>query len=106
MEVDSVFALVLAALAVVVGGAPWIVLLLGLPRYLFFIAGAIWPWLYDPLPPRYSGKVVAVIQMITLIVLQLPWLPHALSIALTAGVLAALGWSFGRDIVWLWRRKA
>ncbi|MBX9470396.1 CDP-alcohol phosphatidyltransferase family protein [Microcella sp.] len=106
MEVDSVFALVLAALAVVVGGAPWIVLLLGLPRYLFFIAGAIWPWLYDPLPPRYSGKVVAVIQMITLIVLQLPGLPHALAIALTVGVLGALGWSFGRDIVWLWRRKA
>jgi phosphatidylglycerophosphate synthase len=106
MEVDSVFALVLTLLAVVVGGAPWIVLLLGLPRYLFFIAGAIWPWLYDPLPPRYSGKVVAVIQMITLIVLQLPWLPHSLAIALTVGVLAALGWSFGRDIVWLWRRKA
>jgi phosphatidylglycerophosphate synthase len=106
MEVDSVFALVLAALAVVVGGAPWIVLVLGLPRYLFWVAGAIWPWLYDPLPPRYSGKVVAVIQMITLIVLQLPGLPHALAIALTVGVLAALGWSFGRDIVWLWRRKA
>ena len=106
MEVDSVFALVLAALAVVSGGAPWIVLLLGLPRYLFWVAGAIWPWLYDPLPPRYSGKVVAVIQMISLIVLQLPWLPHSLAIALTVGVLGALGWSFGRDIVWLWRRKA
>jgi phosphatidylglycerophosphate synthase len=106
MEVDSVFALVLAALAVVVGGAPWIVLLLGLPRYVFWVAGAIWPWLYDPLPPRYSGKVVAVIQMITLIVLQLPGLPHLLAIALTVGVLGALGWSFGRDIVWLWRRKA
>lgn len=106
MEVDSVFALVLAALAAVVGGAPWIVLLLGLPRYLFWVAGAIWPWLYDPLPSRYSGKVVAVIQMITLIVLQLPGLPPLLAIALTVGVLGALGWSFGRDIVWLWRRKA
>ncbi len=106
MEVDSVFALVLAALAAVVGGAPWIVLILGLPRYVFWVAGAIWPWLYDPLPPRYSGKVVAVIQMITLIVLQLPGLPHVIAIALTVGVLGALGWSFGRDIVWLWRRKA
>ena len=106
MEVDSVFALVLAVLAVVVGGAPWIVLLLGLPRYLFWVAGVIWPWLYDPLPPRYSGKVVAVIQMITLIVLQVPGLPHPLVIALTLGVLGALAWSFGRDIVWLWRRKA
>ncbi|MDX2026762.1 CDP-alcohol phosphatidyltransferase family protein [Microcella sp.] len=106
MEVDSVFALVLAALAVVVGGAPWIVLLLGLPRYLFGVAGVIWPWLHDPLPPRYSGKVVDVIQMITLIVLQLPGLPHPLAIALTLGVLGALAWSFGRDIVWLWRRRA
>ncbi|GAA1724680.1 CDP-alcohol phosphatidyltransferase family protein [Microcella frigidaquae] len=105
MEVDSVFALVLAALAVVVGGAPWIVLLLGLPRYLFGIAGAIWPWLHGPLPPRYSGKVVAVIQMITLIVLQLPGLPHPLAIVLAVGVLGALGWSFGRDIVSLWRRR-
>lgn len=105
MEVDSVFALVLAALAATVGGGPWIVLLLGLPRYLFGIAGAIWPWLYGPLPPRYSGKVVAVIQMITLIVLQLPGLPHALAIALSVGVLGALGWSFGRDIVYLFRRR-
>lgn len=105
MEVDSVFALVLAALAATVGGGPWVVLLLGLPRYLFWIAGAIWPWLYGPLPPRYSGKVVAVIQMITLIVLQLPGLPHPLAIALTVGVLGALGWSFGRDIVYLWRRR-
>lgn len=105
MEVDSVFALVLAALAATVGGAPWIVLLLGLPRYLFWIAGAIWPWLYGELPPRYSGKVVAVIQMITLIVLQLPGLPPALAIVLTVGVLGALGWSFGRDIVSLWRRR-
>ena len=105
MEVDSVFALVLALLAVIVSGAPWFVVLLGLPRYLFWVAGALWPWLYDPLPSRYSGKVVAVVQMITLIVLQLPWLPFALSTALTVGVLAALGWSFGRDIVWLWRRR-
>lgn len=106
MEVDSVFALVLALLAVVVSGAPWFVVLLGLPRYLFWVAGALWPWLYDPLPSRYSGKVVAVIQMITLIVLQLPGLPFALATALTVGVLAALGWSFGRDIVWLWRRRS
>ena len=106
MEVDSLFALVLALLAAVVGGAPWLVILLGLPRYLFWVAGAIWPWLYNPLPSRYSGKVVAVIRMITLIVLQSPWVPAPLAIVLVIGVLAALGWSFGRDIVWLWRRKA
>lgn len=106
MEVDSVFALVLAALAALVGGAPWIVLLLGLPRYLFWVAGAIWPWLYDPLPPRYSGKVVCVVQLIVLIVLQAPWVPDSLAVVLIVGTLAALGWSFGRDIVWLWRRRS
>ena len=105
MEVDSVFALVLAALAAVVGGAPWLVLLLGLPRYLFWVAGAIWPWLYDPLPPRYSGKVVCVVQLIVLIALQSPWVPTPVAVVLIIGTLAALGWSFGRDIVWLWRRR-
>jgi len=105
MEVDSVFALVLALLAAL-GGAPWIVIVLGLPRYLFWVAGAIWPWLYDPLPPRYSGKVVCVIQLIVLIVLQSPWVPAPLALALIIGTLGALGWSFGRDIVWLWRRRA
>ncbi|OYX55796.1 MAG: hypothetical protein B7Y93_04510 [Micrococcales bacterium 32-70-13] len=105
MEVDSVFALVLALLAAL-GGAPWFVILLGLPRYLFWVAGAIWPWLYDPLPPRDSGKVVCVIQLIVLIVLQSPWVPAPLAVVLIVGTLAALGWSFGRDIVWLWRRRA
>jgi phosphatidylglycerophosphate synthase len=105
MEVDSVFALVLALLAAL-GGAPWFVILLGLPRYLFWVAGAIWPWLYDPLPPRYSGKVVCVIQLIVLIVLQSPWVPTPLAVVMIVGTLAALGWSFGRDIVWLWRRRA
>lgn len=104
MEVDSVFALVLALLAAL-GGAPWIVVVLGLPRYLFWVAGAIWPWLYDPLPPRYSGKVVCVVQLIVLIVVQSPWVPTTLTVALFVGTLGALGWSFGRDIVWLWRRR-
>ncbi len=105
MEVDSVFALVLALLAAL-GGAPWLVIALGLPRYLFWVAGAIWPWLYGSLPPRYSGKVICVIQLIVLIVLQSPWVPAPLAFALIVGTLGALAWSFGRDIVWLWRRKA
>lgn len=104
MEVDSVFALVLAVLAVV-GGAPWLVVLLGLPRYLFGIAQLIWPWLNGSLPPRYSGKVMCVIQLIVLIVLQAPFVPDTLGTLLVVGTLAALAWSFGRDIVWLWRIK-
>ena len=105
MEVDSVFALVLALLAFVVGGATWLVVLLGVPRYLFGIAQLIWPWLNGSLPPRYSGKVICVIQLIVLIVLQAPFVPELASMVIVAGTLAALAWSFGRDIVWLWRIK-
>ena len=105
MEVDSVFALVLAVLAFVVAGVGWWVILLGLPRYLFGIAQLIWPWLTAPLPPRYSGKVICVIQLIVLIVLQSPWVPAPIAVVLTVGVLGALAWSFGRDIVALWRQR-
>lgn len=106
MEVDSIFALVLALLAFVVGGVGWWVILLGLPRYLFGLAQFAWPWLTASLPPRYSGKVICVIQLIALIVLQSPWVPTLLDSALVVGVLAALAWSFGRDIVALWRIRA
>ncbi|MDO9590202.1 MAG: CDP-alcohol phosphatidyltransferase family protein [Microcella sp.] len=106
MEVDSVFALVLALLAFFVGGAVWLVVLLGLPRYLFGIARLIWPWLTGSLPPRYSGKVICVIQLIVLIVLQAPFVPDLLGVVLIIGTLGALGWSFGRDIVWLSSRDA
>jgi phosphatidylglycerophosphate synthase len=105
MEVDSVFALVLALLAAIAAGVGWWVILLGLPRYLFGIAQLVWPWLTAPLPPRYSGKVICVIQLIVLIVLQSPWVPGPVAVVLAAGVLGALAWSFGRDIVALWRRR-
>jgi hypothetical protein len=44
--------------------------------------------------------------MILLILLQSPWVPTPVAVVLIVGVFGALGWSFGRDIVWLWRRKA
>ena len=106
MEVDSVFALVLALLAAVVGGVGWWVILLGLPRYLFGLAQLALPWLTAPLPPRYSGKVICVIQLMVLIVVQSPWVPAVVAAALTVGVLGALAWSFGRDIVALWRLRS
>lgn len=105
MEVDSVFALVLALLAFDVAGVGWWVILLGLPRYLFGLAQLVWPWLTAPLPPRYSGKVICVIQLIVLIVLQSPWVPGPVAVVLSVGVLGALAWSFGRDIVALWRTR-
>jgi phosphatidylglycerophosphate synthase len=106
MEVDSAFALVLALLAVVVGGASPLVLLLGIPRYLFGLAGLGLPWLNGELPPRFSGKVVCVVQLIVLIAAQTPWFTGAIGTVLVVGTLMALVWSFGRDIRGLWRTRA
>lgn len=105
MEVDSVFALVLAALAAL-GPAGPLALLLGLPRYLFGGATVVAPWLNGPLDERFSRKVVCVVQLIALIALQLPILPAALAVTLTVGVALMLAWSFGLDIVALRRARA
>ncbi|WP_157985604.1 CDP-alcohol phosphatidyltransferase family protein [Microcella alkaliphila] len=104
MEVDSVFALALAALAAL-GPAGPVALVLGLPRYLFGGAALIAPWLNGPLADRYSRKVICVVQLIALIALQLPWLPVWAALSIVIGVAAALVWSFAVDIVALRRAR-
>ncbi len=106
MEVDSALALVLALLALISGGAGPLVLVLGLPRYLFAAAGTVLPWLDRPLPDRYSRKVISVVQMATLILLQVPIVADRATAPLVAIAAAGLVWSFGRDILWLWRRRS
>lgn len=106
MEVDSGFALVLALLAVVANGASPLVLLLGIPRYVFGLAGLALPWLNDDLPPRFSRKVVCVVQLIVLIAVQSPWFAGAPGTVIVVGTVGALLWSFGSDIVWLRRNRA
>jgi phosphatidylglycerophosphate synthase len=102
MEVDSLFGLVLAALAAS-GPAGPLALLLGLPRYVFGAAAAVAPWLDGPLPERFSRKVVCVVQLIALIVLQLPWLPVWSAVGLTIVAAALVAWSFALDIAHLRR---
>lgn len=106
MEVDSALALVLA-LHVWVGGATGaIVLLLGLPRYAFALAGVVLPWLRGPLPERFSRKVVCVLQLGTLVVLQLPALPGWAAASLVLLASLSLVWSFWRDVSVLRRQAA
>jgi phosphatidylglycerophosphate synthase/uncharacterized membrane protein YbhN (UPF0104 family) len=105
MEVDSAFALVLACLAAL-GPAGPLALLLGLPRYLFGAAALALPWLNGPLRPRLSRKTVCVLQLIALIALQLPLLPPWGALALVAITAAMLAWSFGLDVLQLWRGRA
>ncbi|WP_420120317.1 CDP-alcohol phosphatidyltransferase family protein [Nakamurella sp.] len=101
MEVDAVLVLVLALYDVrLLGG--W-VLLIGLARYLLLAAGWVWPWLTAPTPPRRWNKVVAAVQGIVLTVVMADLLPRPVAVVLTAGALALLAESFGRQVWWLVR---
>jgi hypothetical protein len=55
------------------------------------------------LPPRFSRKTVAALQGVVLVVASAAVVPRSLTIALVGLALALLGWSFGRDVEWLWR---
>lgn len=105
VEVDALFALLLAVYAAYVGLAAPYVVLLGLPYYLFRAAAWVAPWLSAPLPERLSRKAVCVAQIATLILLLVPGVPGGLVNGLVIGVIVALGWSFGRDILWLSRGR-
>ncbi|MEX3015446.1 CDP-alcohol phosphatidyltransferase family protein [Gymnodinialimonas hymeniacidonis] len=101
MEVDSILALTLAALAFQSGAAGAYVLLLGLPRYLFGSAQLVFPWLKGDLPARFSRKVVCVIQIAALLLMVLPLVGSPLTDWIAGFAAFALIWSFWRDIVWL-----
>jgi phosphatidylglycerophosphate synthase len=104
MEVDSAFALVLSLHAL--GTAGPLVLVLGLARYAFVVATLFLPWLARPLPERFSRKVVCVVQLATLILLQVPFIPPPAATLLVTAASLALAWSFGRDIAYLRRLRA
>lgn len=103
LEADSVLALVLALNAALYTQIGLWAALLGLPRYLFGAAGLVLPWLNQPLPERFSRKVVCVLQLAVLIALQAPVLPLSVAVMLVPLVGAALLWSFALDLVWLRR---
>jgi phosphatidylglycerophosphate synthase len=105
VEVDSALALTLALGAVLGGTGGALVLFLGLARYAFVAAGAVLPWLRAPPPERFSRKAVCVLQIATLVGLHVPVVPPAVAAASCGGAAAALAWSFGRDVLWLWRQE-
>jgi phosphatidylglycerophosphate synthase len=103
MEVDAFLILVLSAnVAMLVGF--W-VLAIGLMRYLFMAAGRVTPWLRAPIPPTMPAKVVAAAQGVVLVVATARVLPPGLITVAVAVALAALAWSFGRSVLWLWNRR-
>ena len=103
MEIDAWLILVLSVyVAPQVGG--W-VLLIGLARYAFVVAGWRLTWLRAAAPPRYWNKVVAAIQGIALTVAAADVLPRDVIEVVLALAAALLAESFGHEAWWLWRHR-
>jgi phosphatidylglycerophosphate synthase len=83
----------------------WWVLSIGAARYAFAMAGWALPWLRGQLPFRYWRKVVTATQGIVLAVAAAHVLPDPLTQVALAAAAALLAESFGRDVLWLWRRR-
>ena len=112
IEADSATALLLAIAVMIFGIAGWWVLLIGLLRYGYVLAGRFLPALQTPLPFSQSRRMIGVGQAILLVMALLiigvfpdsgwvSWLWLLPAISLTA-----LLWSFGRDVVGQLRSSA
>ncbi|WP_427901709.1 CDP-alcohol phosphatidyltransferase family protein [Marinobacter bryozoorum] len=106
MELDAFFILVLCAALMFLGKTgPW-VLLIGLMRYGFVMAGWCWTWLNAPLPESFRRKTVCVWQLVTLMVALLPPAPDVFVHATLLVALVLLAGSFALDIRYLYRQRA
>jgi phosphatidylglycerophosphate synthase len=104
METDAAMLMVLSLAVALHGFTGWWVVAIGLMRYIYWAASAWMARLQITLPFSFARKVVAAVQGIALLVslavgasgLFPSWLP-----SIAAGLaLAALTWSFGRDVAW------
>jgi phosphatidylglycerophosphate synthase len=103
-EVDAFLLLVLSVqVSRDYGG--W-VLAIGAARYAFLAAGWVLPWLRAPLPPRYWSKVVTAVQGIVLTVAVSGVVSQRVGMVAVGVALLLLAESFGRNIIWLYRRGA
>jgi phosphatidylglycerophosphate synthase len=106
MEIDALLIMVLAVLAWQHGRAGIWVVLSGLLRYAFVVAGWLAPWVARPLPTSRRRQTICVVQIVALCAVVAPIFPANASAPLAAAALAALAASFLMDIVWLWRARS
>ncbi len=102
-EADAFLILVLSVYVAALLG--WWVLAIGAVRYVFGLAAVVLPWMAARLPFRYWRKVVTAVQGIVLTLAAADVLPPAMSSLAVAAAMALLAESFGRDVLWLWRRR-
>ena len=105
MGADTAFTLITTLCLVSFGLVGAWVLLLGLMRPAFAVAGHVWPFLSAPLPASRGRKLACAGSLACLVAgLAPPLAPVAPVLALLA--LVQLVWSFGRDLRHLVRRDA
>jgi phosphatidylglycerophosphate synthase len=103
MEVDALLILILAILVWRHERAGAWIVLAGLLRYLFVVAGWALPWMRRPLMPSVRRQAICVVQIGGLILAMTPLVPPALASPIAAIALAALSYSFLVDTIRLWR---
>ncbi len=105
MEVDAVFALVVAAVLWQAGKVGAWIMLIGALRYAFIFAGALFPMMLRPLPPSNRRRAVCAIQGGALCVALVPFVSAPVATGLAGMALLATAASFAIDTVWLLRRR-
>jgi phosphatidylglycerophosphate synthase len=105
METDALLIMALSVLTWRLGKAGVWVLLAGLMRYLFVVAGWIAPTFERPLLPSRRRQAVCVIQILGLGLVVLPWIVPPASHWLAATLVLVLAYSFAVDTLWLWRHR-
>ncbi|HET7595170.1 MAG TPA: CDP-alcohol phosphatidyltransferase family protein [Stellaceae bacterium] len=101
MESDALFVLALSALVYRTGQAGARVLTLGAMRYIFVVAGWLWPLLTAPLPPSTRRKGVCVCVLVAMLVALAPPVTPMMGRWLCLGGLLLLAYSFAADCFWL-----
>lgn len=102
-EADAFLMLVLSVY--IAGTVGLWVLAIGAMRYAFWLAGVVLPWMRGHLPYRYWRKVVTAVAGVVLTVAAAQVAPASVTTGALLVVLAVLVESFGRDVLWLWRRR-
>jgi phosphatidylglycerophosphate synthase len=103
MEVDAFLILVLSVDVARSYGLA--VLAIGAARYAIWVAPWAVRWMRRPVLPRYWRKPVAAIQGIVLTAAVADLLPRTATMVVIAVAMLLLAESFGRDVVWQWRRR-
>ena len=106
MEVDAFLILLLAMLAWLLDKTGAWILAVGLARYAFVAAAAVyWPWLKRPLPPSWRRKTACAVAGGALVLLLAPVVVPPISIGIGLLALLPICHSFGADVAWLAERR-